>query len=210
MTDALRCWVHGAGGHAKVVADVVRSAGGVVLGFVEDARERWGQQHAGLPIVSFEEAVASGARHFVSGVGGHLGRAQGLERARAAGFELPVVVHARAVVAPSAALGAGTVVMAGAVINPDARVGLGVIVNTGAVVEHDNRVGDYVLLGPNVSLGGTVAVGARTLVGVGATVLPNLHVGADVRVGGGAVVTRDVADGLTVVGVPARTVGSGA
>jgi maltose O-acetyltransferase len=34
--------------------------------------------------------------------------------------------------------------------------------------------------------------------------LPGIRIGNNVRVGAGAVVTRDVADGLTVIGVPAK------
>jgi acetyltransferase-like isoleucine patch superfamily enzyme len=40
--------------------------------------------------------------------------------------------------------------------------------------------------------------------GAGAVVLPKLTVGADAVLGAGAVAVRDVAPGITVVGVPAR------
>jgi serine acetyltransferase len=53
------------------------------------------------------------------------------------------------------------------------------------------RLGDYAKLSPNAALGGAVTVGARTP-------------GSGVTVGAGAVVLRDVPDGITVVGVPAR------
>jgi acetyltransferase-like isoleucine patch superfamily enzyme len=41
-------------------------------------------------------------------------------------------------------------------------------------------------------------------IGVGAIILPGVTVGANAQVGAGAVVTRDVAPGAVVVGVPAR------
>jgi acetyltransferase EpsM len=49
------------------------------------------------------------------------------------------LVHATAVLAPSARIGVGTVVMAHAVVNPGGVVGDGAILNTGSIVEHDNR-----------------------------------------------------------------------
>ena len=49
-----------------------------------------------------------------------------------------------------------------------------------------------------------VTVGKGTLFGVGACAIPGVRIGAQATVGAGAVVTRDVADGATALGVPAR------
>jgi acetyltransferase-like isoleucine patch superfamily enzyme len=46
----------------------------------------------------------------------------------------------------------------------------------------------------------------RAAVGTGAVILPGVTIGAGATVGAGAVVTKDVADGETVVGNPARVV----
>lgn len=45
---------------------------------------------------------------------------------------------------------------------------------------------------------------ARSVVGAGAILLPGVVIGEDAVVVAGAVVTRDVAPGTTVAGVPAR------
>ena len=49
----------------------------------------------------------------------------------------------------------------------------------------------------------------RAAVGTGAVILPGLTIGVEAVVGAGAVVTRDVADGTTVVGNPARQLRGG-
>ena len=41
-------------------------------------------------------------------------------------------------------------------------------------------------------------------IGSGATILEGRRVGAGVVVGSGAVVTRDIPDGMRVIGIPAR------
>ena len=50
-----------------------------------------------------------------------------------------------------------------------------------------------------------IVVGPRAFVGLRAIILPGVTLGKNAVVGAGAVVTRDVADGKTVVGNPART-----
>ena len=203
-----RLLVFGAGGHGKVVADVARSAGYAVAGFIEDGEARHGAAFFGASIVAWTRLLAARAGlddvAVALGIGDNAARQACQGRVLAAGLEVATLVHARATVAPTARLGPGTVVMAGAVVNPDATVGEGGIVNTGAVVEHDCVLGAFVHLSPNAALGGAARIGARTHLGLGAVALPRVVVGSDVTVGAGAVVTRDVGDGLTVVGVPAR------
>jgi UDP-2-acetamido-3-amino-2,3-dideoxy-glucuronate N-acetyltransferase len=50
----------------------------------------------------------------------------------------------------------------------------------------------------------TTLVKRRAAVGTGAVILPGITIGAEAIVGAGAVVTKDVPDGATVVGNPAR------
>jgi acetyltransferase-like isoleucine patch superfamily enzyme len=47
-------------------------------------------------------------------------------------------------------------------------------------------------------------VGDGTWLGIGSSVIQRVRVGADVTVGAGAAVGRDLPDGVTAVGVPAR------
>jgi sugar O-acyltransferase (sialic acid O-acetyltransferase NeuD family) len=209
---ARRLAVYGAGGHGKVVADVARSAGWSIECFVDDASARAGATFFGAPVLSWEALLALGQASatlaIALGIGDNPVRARIFDKVQAAGFSVPVMIHGRATVAPTATLMDGTVVMAGAVVNPDARVGVGAILNTGSVVEHDCELGRFVHLSPNSALGGAAHVGDFSHVGLGGVVLPGIRVGAGVRVGAGAAVIRDVPDGLTVVGVPARPVRS--
>ena len=55
--------------------------------------------------------------------------------------------------------------------------------------------------------GKPVFIGENVWIGGGAIILPGVTVGDDAIVGAGAVVTRDVPNGATVAGNPARTVG---
>ncbi len=208
MNGARKLFVFGAGGHGKVVADVGRSAGFTPSGFIDDLASRDGSTFFGLPVLTFDRFARERdpGTAVALGVGDNAARESCLVRLRSAGIAVATLVHARAVVAPSAKLGEGTLVMATAVVNPDAVVGEGSILNTGSVVEHDCQLGRFVHLSPNAALGGAVQIGDRTHVGLGAVVLPGVVIGADVRVGAGAMVNRGVPGGQTVAGVPARPI----
>jgi sugar O-acyltransferase (sialic acid O-acetyltransferase NeuD family) len=196
--------VYGAGGHGKVVADLLMVAGAYeLLGFVDDVRKP-GDRVFELVVLGPGEWLRTDAAHGVEvalGIGDNAARKDLASRCPRPPL---VVIHPSAVVARSARLGAGTVVMANATVNPDARVGEGVIINTGSVVEHDCVVGDYAHLSPNAALGGGAQLGAGVHLGLGAVVLPKVCVGARSRVGAGAVVNRDLSEDVVAVGVPAR------
>ncbi|MCC6557994.1 MAG: acetyltransferase [Polyangiaceae bacterium] len=203
-----RLLVYGAGGHGRVVADIGRALGLDLVGFLDDDDARDRGLVAGAPVISWarfaRERESFGDVAIALGIGDNAARARSMERVLALGVPVATLAHTRAVVAPSARLGAGTVVMAAAVVNPDADVGRGVIVNTGAIVEHDVVLGDFVHISPNAALGGAVRVGAQAHVGLGAAVIPCIHIGERARVGAGAAVVRDVPPDITVAGVPAR------
>ena len=206
---SLRIFVYGAGGHGKVVADILISRKEKqFIGFVDDQDQLTGTEVIGYPILGngnwLHEQTTKHPVAIVLGIGNSFSRRRVVERCVA--WDVPILraIHCAAVVASSAELGRGTVVMGGAVINGEAKIGHGVIVNTGAVVEHDVEIGDYADISPNASLGGASRFGTVSHLGLGAVVLPGVSVGSESIIGAGAVVLKDLPDKIVAVGVPAR------
>jgi UDP-perosamine 4-acetyltransferase len=205
-----KCVVLGGGGHAKGVIDAILLSGGRPPAAVTDPDRSLGKVLE-VPVVGGDDELPRlmkrGVAHFVVGLGGAPGtrpRAKLFLKALEMGLRPLTVVHPKASVAKSAALGEGTVVLAMAAVNPLAWVGRNAIINTGALVEHDAHVGDHAHLAPGSRLLGGVRVGEGAFVGAGAVVKEGVRIGAWSVVGAGAVVLRDVPDKATVVGIPAR------
>ena len=102
-------------------------------------------------------------------------------------------------------------------IHPGAVIGRNLFIDHGFVVIGETaEIGDDVTMYQHVTLGGTnpadgvagkrhPTIGDGVIIGSGAAVLGPIHVGARARIGANAVVTRDVPEGATMVGIPARS-----
>lgn len=103
-------------------------------------------------------------------------------------------------------------------IHPGARIGKRFFIDHGfTVVGETAEIGDDVTIYQSVTLGGTnphtgeggkrhPTLRDRVVVGSGAQILGPITIGEGARVGANAVVTKDVADGATVIGIPAKPV----
>ncbi len=202
----------GAGGHAKVMLEILRIDPGCrLVGLLDRNRELWGKEIAGVPVLGGDELLdklrAEGIHHAFIGVGsaGNSARRQKLyELALSHGFQVVPAIHPQAVISPSARIGAGVAIMAGAIINADAQIGDNVIINTGAIVEHDCSIGSHTHIATGALLAGGVHIGNGSHVGVGASVKQGMRIGCNAIVGAGAAVVKDVPDNSVFAGVPAR------
>ena len=80
--------------------------------------------------------------HAIVAIGNPQLRLQLIEKLQTVGFDVPVLVHPRAVVMPTAVVGGGSVVEPMAVVNSNSEVGIGCIISAGAVVNHNSVLGD--------------------------------------------------------------------
>ena len=100
-------------------------------------------------------------------------------------------------------------------IHPAARIGRRVFIDhgMGVVIGEMAEVGDDCTIYHGVTLGGVSlgrgqkrhpTLGKGVVVGAGAKILGDFTVGDNARIGSNAVVVKEVAENVTVVGVPAR------
>ena len=84
------------------------------------------------------------------------------------------------------------------------RIGAHTKIDHYAHVSHNCQVGKRCLITAGVILGGGTVLGDDVYMGLGSITLPKVRIGDGATVGAGAVVTKDVAAGATVAGVPAK------
>ena len=210
MSNKEQIFVFGASGHAKVVMDIIERQGLYKIAFlVDDDPALNGSEVYGYRVIGGKEALLARKGEVSRGIvaiGSITARMKVAKWLTENGFSLVTVVHPSAQLARGVTVGQGCVIMAGAVINSDSRIADNVIVNTRASIDHDCLVRDGVHIAPGAVLCGTVTVGEETFVCAGATIAPNLKIGEHAIIGAGSTVIRDVPDGVTVVGSPARII----
>ena len=199
--------VIGAGGHAKVVIELIRAQGLYnVMGCTD--REPQRRDVVGAPILGSDDVLpdlyAQGVRHCFIALGDNALRRKVAARVTSLGFQLVNAISPKAVVSPSARIGRGVAVMGGAVINADATIGDLAIVNTRAAIDHDCQIGEAAHVAPRAALAGSVRIGPLAFVGAGATIVPGVSVGESTVVGAGATVISNLGPNIVAVGVPAK------
>ncbi len=202
----------GAGGHGKVVLDILRAAGKHrPVGYIDADPALAGTSVGDLPVLGTINQLGKlkgKARGAIVAIGDNRTRVNYAQVLVEHGFELVNAVHPSAVVSATAQVGRNVVIAAHATVCTEAALADSVIVNTGAIIDHECRVDSGCHIAPRATLAGRVSVGSGAMVGLGACVIQCINIGADAIVGAGAVVIRDVPPRATVVGVPARTIRS--
>ena len=201
--------VFGAGGHAKVVIDIIEQQGIYeIAGLLDDDPRHQGKGLFGYPVLGTRADLpalrTAQLCHAIVTIGDNAERAAVAAHLDQLGWRFASAIHPSANIGRGVNIGRGSVVMAGCVVNADAYLGGHVIVNTGATVDHDCRIEDAVHIAPGCHLCGGVSVGSGTLLGAGTTVTPGASIGKKVVVGAGATVIRDIADETRVSASQAR------
>jgi sugar O-acyltransferase (sialic acid O-acetyltransferase NeuD family) len=198
-------YLYGAGGHSKVITDILNSLGVEVIGMFDDnppdARFKGMEIQNGIRLLG--EGFPKLDAPLIISVGNNARRA---ELAAMIDATYGTAIHGSAIISAKATIGAGTVVLQGAIVQAGAEIGTHVLINTAASIDHDNFIGDYAHISPHATLCGHVTVGEGTHIGAGATVIPSIRIGKWCSIGAGAVVIRDIPDYATAVGNPARTI----
>ena len=206
MTELL---LIGASGLAREVLACVRENGQFdVVGVLDDDESKVGSALDGAPIMGpASHALRYPEARVVVCIGAGKGRERVVARLAGLGFashRFATVVDPSVRVPYCCDIGPGSILLGNVTLTAGITVGSHVVMMPGVTLTHDDVVEDFATLAAGVSLGGGVRIGRAAYLGMNSCVRERTRVGAGTRVGMGAAVLRDVPDGETWAGVPAR------
>jgi sugar O-acyltransferase (sialic acid O-acetyltransferase NeuD family) len=200
-------WILGAGGLAREIAWLAHATGLFeVRGFIDrhagTALSVYGQR---LPVVAETELPGLPLRDELAlGTGDPaLRSALGMRYRDQRGF--PNIFHPSVCGDHSGSeFGTGNLFTANVVFTTSIRIGHFNLFNLATTIGHDCVIGDANVINPSANISGAVTIGDRVLVGTNATILQGRTIGHGATVGAASLVNKDVPEGMTVVGIPAK------
>jgi sugar O-acyltransferase (sialic acid O-acetyltransferase NeuD family) len=141
---------------------------------------------------------------YVCGIGSQGVKRKVCEALKSRGANFMTVVHPSVKMGRNVQLGEGVVLCPRVTLTCDIKVGAMAMINCHTTIGHDARLGAWVTISANCDLTGYTEAGEGAYFGSGARVIPGKKVGAGAVVGAGSVVIRDVPEGVSVFGNPAR------
>lgn len=193
----------GAGGHAYVLADILKQLKKKLSGLISPSIICRYDLFANIPHYLSDDSLLefdSQNIQLVNGVGtlpGKTLRTKLYIRFIKLGYDFKTIIAPTAIISPYAELGDGVQIMHGAIIQAGAKIGDNTIVNTGAIVEHNCIIGSHNHIAPGVTLSGQVQTADFVHIGTGANIIQCISVGENAVIGAGAVITKDVPAGYT-------------
>lgn len=195
----------GYSGHAYSVIDAAIENNTQILGYCdlkENTKNPYGIKYLGPE----KELVAEQKELFFPSVGDNLLREKIIAYIESKQWNQTKIIHPSSVISSRAIIDKSVFISSGVVINAIAQINKGSIVNTGAIIEHECEIGAYCHIAPGATIAGGVKIGARSFIGANATIIPGITIGSNVTIGAGTIVIKDIPDGVTCVGNPARII----
>jgi len=197
-------------GASGLAREVIAAGITGIVGVLDDDDTRHGTELSGVPVLGGTAMAAKREEQLLLCIGPSLVRQQVARRLSRMGIgdERYAIVAARSSrIGASSEVGPGTILLDEVVITADARLGRHVVVMPNCTITHDGRLDDFVTMAAGVSLGGGVHIRSGAYIGMNAAVRQDLAIGRGATVGMGAIVLKDVPEGETWAGVPARRMG---
>ncbi|MGM0502721.1 MAG: acetyltransferase [Bacillota bacterium] len=205
----------GAGGHCKVVIDIIQQNENYnLVGLIDKDHQNIGNKVLQVPIIGtdsdleeiLKQGQASSALIAIGSTGDNKLRKKLYDKIKELGYDFINVIHPNTTLAKSLKLGTANTIMAGAIINPEVVIGDNNIINTGSIIEHDTVIKNNVHVGPGVKISGGATIGNNTHLGTGATIIQHIKIGENCLIGAGAVVINDIPNNSVVVGNPGQVI----
>ena len=182
----------------------------IILGYLDDAEAKIGQFFNGyecLGPISFLSELKVNKNNICAVIANQNGDVRKKFAEMFLDFDnWETLIHPSVNISDMSRLGKGCVVCANGNVSCNTVIGDFCLLNISVTMGHDCEVGNYVSIMSGACVSGHVTIGEGAYLATNSTVIPGMKVGNHVKVGAGSVVIRNVKDGTTVMGVPAKKI----
>jgi sugar O-acyltransferase (sialic acid O-acetyltransferase NeuD family) len=192
----------GAGGHAKVVIDLLKQLNMYhIVGMYDDNKVGYFND---IPILGKIKDLNIRIENYVITIGNDKIRKKIYNNY--VNLNYPVLIHPSAIIADNVKINKGTIIMAGAIIQTYVEIGKMCILNTKCSIDHESTINDFTSICPGATICGQVNIGNTTFIGANSVIIQNINIGNNCIIGAGSVVIRDVENNVKKVGNPAKII----
>jgi sugar O-acyltransferase (sialic acid O-acetyltransferase NeuD family) len=186
----------GAGGHAKVIMDILSQKKIKILGMA--ALHNSKKANYDFKTFSDEEVIAnfdSEEINLVNGLGSLPNDNKRYELSKKYldfGFKFINIIHTSSIISKNTKILDGAQIMAGVIIGPGCKIGEGTIVNSQSSIDHDCEIENYSHICPGVVCSGNVRIGSFVHISTGVSIINNINIGDNSIIYPGVTLVKDV------------------
>lgn len=178
-----------------------------IIGFLDDDITKHNQIIAGFPVLGSVEKLNdfSGKEiALVLGIAFPKVKKDLFEKYLYLSFDFPSFISKNAWISNEVSVGKGSIIYPGVSINYETSIADFVVINMNCAIGHNCSVGKFSSFSPGVNLGGNTTIGNFVEMGIGAATIQGISIADNAKIGGQAMVVKNISEGKTVVGVPAK------
>ncbi len=154
MDESENIYLCGAGGHGKVMIEMIKLSSYNLVGIFDD-QTKMGSLVKGVPIIGkindINDICKEGA-NIVIAIGNGIVRSELFKTLKINKFKLPSIVHPSSIVSEGALISEGVAILPGAIIANGTIISNGCIINSNVCVDHDCIIGEFSHLGISSSV----------------------------------------------------------
>ena len=201
--------IYGAGGLGREVlelAKIINDREKVWESFIFIVDKVTVDEVTGLKVLEYEEAkIKHGtALDIVVGIGEPMVRKKKFEQLKKDGINTPTLIHPDVHIPETTTVGKGVVIQYGCFISCNVTIEDQVYLQPQCNIGHDDILSEGCMISGLGNIAGNVKIGRFTYVGISTAIKEGVTIGDNSIVGMGSVVYKDIPDGVTALGNPAR------
>lgn len=195
----------------EIEAIITRDPNLDFLGFIDDAKSKWGTQFYGYPVLGGRDLV-----HDLNNDGvvfcnlicrNCVDRYETTRFLTENGCKLINLVHPT-VSLEMVHLGVGNYIQENVLLQAEVTVGNNASIHAGSTIAHETTIGNSVFIAGGCFVSGKVTIGDGAFLGTGVNIAPEVEIGKWSVIGTGSVIVRDVPAYKVIVGNPGVLVDS--